>query len=62
MLSQIVAKSMGRVVTSIVTERMVIQIVLEILIWLSKKTTNDLDDSLVKVISTHLNKNEGSHD
>jgi|ETNmetMinimDraft_30_1059905.scaffolds.fasta_scaffold288540_2 hypothetical protein len=62
MLSQIVAKSMGRVVTSIVTERMVIQIVLEILIWLSKKTTNDLDDSLVEVISTHLNKNEGSHD
>jgi len=62
MLSQIVAKSMGRVVTSIVTERMVIQIVLEILIWLSKKTTNDLDDSLVEVISTHLNKNEGPHD
>ncbi len=62
MLSQIVAKSMGRVVTSIVTERMVIQIVLEILIWLSKKTTNDLDDSLVEVISTHLNKNKGSHD
>ena len=61
MLSEIVAKSMSKVVTSVVTEKVVVQVVLEILTWLSKKTTNDLDDNLVKVISEHLNKNEGPH-
>ena len=61
MLSEIVAKSMSKVVTSVVTEKVGIQVVLEILTWLSKKTTNDLDDNLVKVISEHLNKNEGPH-